>query len=408
MSRPEKIQPRSKHRPGQGSLYHTTRSGDRRKKRGHRGGKTRPGEGGGPQKPAAALTSAIRNIVILLVVVGALLVTATRFIQSSWQKKSREARNRSVVVQPEKSKVPPTETTRDIVDGSELLSDVSDTKAPLAAPSRRANYFLERGDDLFSQGLHTQAISKYKEALGIWPDLKDGWLKLGNASMRGGDYREARRAFEQALHRDPDRIDVLLNLGELYLLQNQADKSIKLFNTVINNYPNDPRGHYNLGLCFQVFKDPNRARNAFKDCLTVDPNYLRAHRQLALLSVKENNFSEATVQLLDALETKPESAELRLDLAAVSALQGHISDCLQYLATAEVLSSPIVVAQTLNQPAFRNVLESEEGQAFQQSLAARIANPVPATEDVLEDERLQDEALNTPLALELEETITEP
>lgn len=77
----------------------------------------------------------------------------------------------------------------------------------IAAPStcqENAEEWLERGNELFSQGDYEEAIEAYDEALRLDPENPVAWSNKGTALINQRRYEEAIQAFDEVIRIDPE------------------------------------------------------------------------------------------------------------------------------------------------------------------------------------------------------------
>jgi len=77
----------------------------------------------------------------------------------------------------------------------------------------RALPWLQAAHELEETGRADAARTAYRAATQRWPDVRPGWMALGNAAYAAGDAQQARRAFLQAVELEPTARDGWNNLA---------------------------------------------------------------------------------------------------------------------------------------------------------------------------------------------------
>ncbi len=115
---------------------------------------------------------------------------------------------------------------------------------------RNAEAFLLRGLINEEQGNRAEAISDYRQAVTLRPDLVEARLRLGRALLESGDADEAVPLLEGAVAYDRTNRDVRLNLGDGYRLQGRAKPAREQLEWVAAKEPQSAQVQYNLGLLY--------------------------------------------------------------------------------------------------------------------------------------------------------------
>lgn len=91
-------------------------------------------------------------------------------------------------------------------------------------------YWKKMGDFSLRKGEYEQAAAYYKKSLDLDPENSDAWYNLGLVLRDLGQYREAIRAFNETLKREPGDADVWEKIGILYLLIENEDAARDAYN----------------------------------------------------------------------------------------------------------------------------------------------------------------------------------
>lgn len=236
---------------------------------------------------------------------------------------------------------------------------------------RRAVFLAKHGEALEKSGKSEEAMSRYREALDIWPYLTSVWGQLGRLYLKTRDYPRAQIALEKAVENAPGEADLLNDLGVAYLYQGKVEKARNLFDAAMEIDPQYAPSLFNLALCHISRNDRGPARDALVRFLRLKPDDSRALRELAFLDALDSHYEDAMESLEKALARAADWPLLYFDAAAVSALMGRPDQAISYLEKAEPLTDPATVYRLYQEPAFREIRLTELGKMFETELATR-------------------------------------
>ena len=108
-----------------------------------------------------------------------------------------------------------------------------------------------------------------------------------------GHYDEALSAYRRALEIDPDLVPALINLANIHYERSEIAESQALYERAILLEPDVFEAHFNLG---NIFHDLGRyvdARECYREALRLNPTYADAHFYLAVTLEKNGQSQEA-------------------------------------------------------------------------------------------------------------------
>lgn len=129
--------------------------------------------------------------ILLLVCLGALVAQQTTPPPDTQQKPPAELKKRKPAATSDKEEVPPEEDT------SLAKEDFSFNPLQSAKEIEAGNYYYKKGSFLAAAG-------RYKSATRFNEGNSEAWLKLGEASEKLKDRRQAREAYAKFLEVSPD------------------------------------------------------------------------------------------------------------------------------------------------------------------------------------------------------------
>lgn len=341
-------------------------------------------------------TLLMRNLRVLAIfIAGMLLVLAgsIAILRIIWSIRDREfasppAPERLLPPAPKTARAPDPPSTAPTTEPGLVASAELDTER-----IRRAVFLARHAQSLEENGLLQEAITRYREALDVWPHLSAAWAQLGRAHLKAREFAKAQLALERAVQSNPATAELMNDLGAALLYQGQTQRAAKLFEAAMDIDPDFAPSYFNLALTQLALNDHVAARANLQKFLRLRPRDARALREIAFLDALEGQYESALAALDRALAEAPDWPLLYFDYAAVSALMGLMEQAIAFLQKAEPLTSPRVVFQIYREPAFREIRLTELGKSFEHELAQRArerlgeelgqVNIQPPTEPIL-------------------------
>jgi len=156
-----------------------------------------------------------------------------------------------------------------------------------AEAERKAQEENKLGLALWQKGDLQGAITKYRQALQLKPDLAEAHNNLGLALLKKGDCQGAIAEVGQALQLKPDLLVARVNLAV---------------------------AHNNFGLALLKTRNRDRAIAEFRQALQLKPDLAEAHNNLGFALLKKRDVNGAMAECRKALELKPDLAVARKNL----------------------------------------------------------------------------------------------
>jgi tetratricopeptide (TPR) repeat protein len=113
-----------------------------------------------------------------------------------------------------------------------------------------AEEWLKKGNKAYDAKNYDEAISMYKKAIAINPDLAEPHANLGAVYAKKGMLDEAIAEYKKAIAINPDLAEPHVDLGIAYGKKGMLDESIAESKKVIAINPNDADAHHNLGVAY--------------------------------------------------------------------------------------------------------------------------------------------------------------
>ncbi len=183
--------------------------------------------------------------------------------------------------------------------------------------------------ELFATGIAHQQAGRpreaeacYRQVLAAQPHHADvphlfaqAYLGLGAALKNQGRLDEALTAYRKAKEIDPDLIEATYNLGNALKALGRLDEAVAAYRHAICIRPGLLQAHCNLGnaLCDQG--KPDEAIAAFRQALRIKPDHANAHLNLGSTLLEQGKIDEAVAACREAIRLRPDFAEASSNLA---------------------------------------------------------------------------------------------
>jgi tetratricopeptide (TPR) repeat protein len=201
----------------------------------------------------------------------------------------------------------------------------------LARGAPRGDGFTLLGDIYARQGLHGEALERYREAkrespTALRPQIGEAWALL--AMERG---RDARPIAEQLLTEGPPAIEVLMLVAAARADTGDPAAALAALDQARKLSPARADVHQKMGDIARSLGDNEGAIAAYRHALELDADFAVVRFQLARLLREKGLLREAESELLAALDAVPTYAEATLELAAIRRTAGHAEEALDLL-----------------------------------------------------------------------------
>ena len=168
------------------------------------------------------------------------------------------------------------------------------------------------------------AIGFYEQALKARPDDYDANLGLADALARIGEVSAARKTYQRAAALNPGAIEPVLAQARLATRQRQLDEARRLFAQAATLAgADDPRALAGLGAVNDLDGRGEEARDCYRRALAIRPDDLATRNNLALSLALSGNPRQAIDLLLELAQNPSAPPQARHNLALAYGLLGN-------------------------------------------------------------------------------------
>jgi len=170
------------------------------------------------------------------------------------------------------------------------------------------------GTVLTAQGKLNEAITAYREAINVQPDLTLPYLGLGNALTRQKKLGEAAAVLKKALDLDPHFAAAWTTLGLVLKEQGKPDEALAATNRSLAIDPKDAAPWSNLGHLRKGKQDLAGAIEAYKKALEIDAQLPEAWDGLGTALLFQKDYAGAVAAHQKAVQIDATKAVFHLNL----------------------------------------------------------------------------------------------
>ena len=201
----------------------------------------------------------------------------------------------------------------------------------LSRGAPRGEGYTLLGDIYARQGLHGEAIERYREARREMPDALRPQIGEAWSLLAMGRAREARPIAEQLVVSNPGVVDTMMLVAAARANTGDPAAALAALDHARTLAPQRPDVHQQIGDIARSLGDNEGAIAAYRQALELDSEFAVVRFQLARLLRAKGQVREAEQELEAALDAVPTYAEATLELASLRRASGHAEDALTQL-----------------------------------------------------------------------------
>ncbi|GAB1600907.1 protein O-mannosyl-transferase TMTC4-like isoform X1 [Argonauta hians] len=182
------------------------------------------------------------------------------------------------------------------------------------------------GKVLGDSGGVEKAISRYYEAIRLYPEYDQAMNNLANILKERGQEEEAVKLLTRAIQIRPSFSTAWMNLGIVKASQEKYEEALYSYRTAIQHRRNYPDCYYNMGNCFLDTKQYELALLAWQNATLLKPTHLSSWSNMVILLDNMGNLTAAETMCSKALHYLPEESILYLHLASILGKLGRYEE----------------------------------------------------------------------------------
>jgi Tfp pilus assembly protein PilF len=169
-----------------------------------------------------------------------------------------------------------------------------------ATTKAKVDSLVKMGDANLREGKFRQALKHYLEAEKL--DPKDAELKFRIALVFGNYYRKPQEAinyYNEAISLKPNYSEAYNNLGVIYLSQKRWDEAISMFNKALENlfYPTPEKAYLGLARAYRGKGQTDKAVENYQMAIEQAPEFAPLRVDLGLYLMELGRYKDALESL---------------------------------------------------------------------------------------------------------------
>ena len=214
-----------------------------------------------------------------------------------------------------------------VKQGSNLKEGIAQLRRAIETHKpARAEWYIELGDALDTDGQRAAAIALYREAARRDPSSGFALLRLGTSLRKSGRAAEAVTTLGRATALEPGRAVTWHELGLAYQGAGRPADAMASIRRAIERDADLAEAHTNLGILLAAAGDASRGEASLREAIRLEPASVDPRVNLANLLMPAGRLAEAEVELQTALRHKPNDAGARYSLALLFGRTGRYDD----------------------------------------------------------------------------------
>ena len=177
--------------------------------------------------------------------------------------------------------------------------------------------YWQLGAIFMAIGNHHRAIACYQQALKVAPPQARSYLLLAKALIQTKQWQAALTCYQKATSLEPDNAAIQHNLGEILAHEQQWDDAAIAYRKAIAIKPNNSWSHHNLGHVLLQSRKWQEAALCFRQAIQLKSDFVWSHYNLAEALAKLEQWDEAAEAYRSAQKIQPDLPEVKAKIAAV-------------------------------------------------------------------------------------------
>jgi serine/threonine-protein kinase len=173
---------------------------------------------------------------------------------------------------------------------------------------QQAKLHFERGNNLYKEGKHQQAMAEFTEALRFDPKHAGAWNNRGLCHKSLGDNDKAIGDFNNAILFDKDNIQAYFNRAAAFYNKGDYAKAIADNSKVIDLDPQYAAAWNNRGTLYSLKRDFPKAIRDFSAAIKIDDKYASAYANRGNAHIDNGALDLGIADLNEAIQLEPKNA----------------------------------------------------------------------------------------------------
>ena len=152
-----------------------------------------------------------------------------------------------------------------------------------------------------------KAISYFRLAFNLAPDMVEALLALGSCNLELGDLEEAEELLWKALELDPSSAEAYHLLGTAQAQREKWEEALVLWEEAIALEPNRPETLRQMGWAHHMMGEKELAIEYLEASIRLYPEFIQARFDISLIYMQDLRIKEAMEHLKAILDVEPQN-----------------------------------------------------------------------------------------------------
>jgi Flp pilus assembly protein TadD len=167
------------------------------------------------------------------------------------------------------------------------------------------------------------AISEFRTAIDLDPNLTEARANLSQALQKAGRKQEAQQASEELRKVNSEASNVgqsmiLVQTASDHMNKGEFSEAVHALQEALSLTPTFTEAQYQLALALRRLGEDKKSEEVSWRVLKLEPDHALAHLNLGLLLAKEGDVSKAEVELQKAVQLEPSLSEAHFALGKLA------------------------------------------------------------------------------------------
>ena len=190
--------------------------------------------------------------------------------------------------------------------------------------------YLKLGELYHEQGDLDTAVTYFKRALALNPELADQFIEQGTRALETENYQEAIEALNTQLLLFPEDINAAYLLGQSYEANGDTDNALIFYKRTITLDPQRPDVLFKMVYIYRNSEAHQEAIEALQKIIAIAPDTTEAHYLLAMSSLIVGQSDAALSAFLATVQLAPENVSAYYHAAILFEQKGEIDNAISH------------------------------------------------------------------------------
>lgn len=188
---------------------------------------------------------------------------------------------------------------------------------------REAAHHNHEGRLLYLQGDTLAAITHFKIAISLNPNLWEAHYNLAHSFVKLNQFTDAILHYQEVLRIEADHPTSALNLGLLFIQEQDYARAIHYLTAASRFNPENLDTVHQLGNAYLNTGNLAQAKTYYQKALALNPAFAEVHHNLAIVYLREARKNEALLHFKETLILNPQNDTARHMIISLSGEQSN-------------------------------------------------------------------------------------